>query len=87
MTTTTGFVSSLAPHFEAYLVLMRAVGRRYNRVESILRQLDQFVAKEPPGDVRLVARFRGSPKMAAVSRFSVTAPCRACWTGAEADGL
>jgi integrase/recombinase XerD len=53
MTTTMGFVSSLAPHFEAYLVLMRAVGRRYNRVESILRQLDHFVAEEPPGDVLL----------------------------------
>ena len=26
MTTTTGFVSSLAPHFEAYLVLMRSNG-------------------------------------------------------------
>jgi integrase/recombinase XerD len=53
MTTTTCFVSSLAPHFQAYLALMRAVGRRYNRVERILLQLDHFVAKEPPGDVLL----------------------------------
>ena len=53
MTTNAAFVSSLAPHFEAYLALMRAVGRRYNRIENILRQLDHFVAKEPPGDVLL----------------------------------
>ncbi len=53
MTTSARFVSSLASHFEAYLALMRAVGRRYNRIETILRQLDHFVAKEPPGDVLL----------------------------------
>jgi integrase/recombinase XerD len=53
MTSTASFLSSLAPQFEAYLVLMRAVGRRYNRVENILRQLDHFVTKEPPGDVLL----------------------------------
>ncbi len=53
MTTSARFVSSLASHFEAYLALMRVVGRRYNRIETILRQLDHFVAKEPPGDVLL----------------------------------
>jgi hypothetical protein len=53
MTTTACFESALAAHFEAYLALMRAVGRRYNRIENILRQLDHFVAKEPPDDVLL----------------------------------
>src|SRR5439155_2080508 len=47
------FISSLAPHLEAYLKLMRAVGRRYERVEQILRQLDRFVAKEPQADIVL----------------------------------
>lgn len=53
------FTSSLAPHLEAYLELMRAVGRRYERVERILRQLDRFVAKEPQGGVILTRDLLG----------------------------
>lgn len=53
------FTSSLAPHLEAYLELMRAVGRRYERVERILRQLDRFVANEPQGGVILTRDLLG----------------------------
>lgn len=53
------FTSSLAPHLEAYLKLMRAVGRRYERVERILRQLDRFVAKEPQEGVILTRDLLG----------------------------
>ena len=53
MTTNACFVSWLGPHVDAYLTLMRAVGRRYDRIETILRHLDRFVANEPPGDVLL----------------------------------
>jgi len=53
------FISSLAPHLEAYLKLMRAVGRRYERVEQILRQLDRFVAKEPQADIVLTRDLLG----------------------------
>lgn len=41
------FVSPLGPQIEAHLTLMRALGRRYVRVECILSQLDGFLAKEP----------------------------------------
>lgn len=47
------FVSPLGPHLVAYLQLMRAVGRRYEQVEAILRNLDRFVAHEPDGEVLL----------------------------------
>ncbi len=48
------FVSSLGPQLEAYLKLMRAVGRRYDRVEAILRHLDRFIANE--SDQALITR-------------------------------
>lgn len=53
------FVSALAPHLEAYLKLMRAVGRRYERVETILQYLDRFVAAEPAGEVLLTRDLLG----------------------------
>lgn len=53
------FVSALAPHFEGYLKLMRAVGRRYDRIEYILRELDRFVAQEPAGEVVLTRDLVG----------------------------
>jgi integrase/recombinase XerD len=53
------FVSSLGPHLVAYLEVMRAVGRRYERVETILRGLDRFVAREPAGEVLLTHDLLG----------------------------
>ena len=53
------FVSPLGPHLVAYLQLMRAVGRRYERVEAILRNLDRFAAHEPAGEVLLTRELLG----------------------------
>lgn len=53
------FVSPLGPHLAAYLELMRAVGRRYERVEAILRNLDRFVALEPADEVLLTRELLG----------------------------
>ena len=53
------FVSPLGPHLVAYLRLMRAVGRRYERVETILRNLDRFAATEPAGEVLLTRELLG----------------------------
>jgi len=52
-------VSPLGPHLVAYLRLMRAVGRRYERVETILRNLDRFAATEPAGEVLLTRELLG----------------------------
>jgi hypothetical protein len=46
---TAPFVSGLGPQLAAYLEVMRAVGRRYERVEAILRNLDRFAAAELAG--------------------------------------
>jgi len=48
-----------AAHLVAYLRLMRAVGRRYERVETILRNLDRFAATEPAGEVLLTRELLG----------------------------
>ena len=38
------FVSSLAPHLQAFVDLKRAMGRRYESSEAILQRFDRFVA-------------------------------------------
>ncbi|MGI8609483.1 MAG: tyrosine-type recombinase/integrase [Candidatus Dormibacteria bacterium] len=52
-------MSELAPHFDGYLTLMRAVGRRYERVEQILVQLDRFLEIEGATDVVLTREILG----------------------------
>ena len=56
---TARFASPLGPHLVAYLQVMRAVGRRYERVEAILRNLDRFAATGPAGEVVLTREFLG----------------------------
>jgi len=53
------FVSVLATQFEDFLKVKRAVGRRYERIEKILRHLDRFLAAEPAGEVLLTRDLLG----------------------------